>query len=166
MQVSRLPCPSFPFGAKIGFGKRGLLEKGSFQKSPFSRDSREFRDSRDFREAPNSGKERRIRPLSRDSREFRDFRDSRDSSSEKTPFVMTPFSGPEKTGFLANRVFACVTPAIFVIFVVFRGLRSKALVFVDRVSIRRFRRFRQNPLFSVGGKDPVWLRPRFCPPDP
>ena len=45
----------------IGFGKRGLLEKGSFQKSPFSRDSR----------------------------------DSRDSSSEKTPFVMTPFSGPE-----------------------------------------------------------------------
>ena len=26
---------------------KGLLEKGSFQKSPFSRDSREFRDSRD-----------------------------------------------------------------------------------------------------------------------
>ena len=35
---------------KVGFGERGLLEKGSFQKSPFSRDSREFRDSRDFRE--------------------------------------------------------------------------------------------------------------------
>ena len=35
------------------FGKRGLLEKGSFQKSPFSRDSREFRDSRDFREPPD-----------------------------------------------------------------------------------------------------------------
>ena len=33
--------------------------------------------------------------FSRDSREFRDFRDSRDSSREKTPFVMTPFSGPE-----------------------------------------------------------------------
>ena len=79
----------------IGFGKRGLLEKGSFQKSPFSRDSREFRDSRDFRESPNSGKQRRIRPFSRDSREFRDSRDSRDPSSEKTPFVMTPFSGPE-----------------------------------------------------------------------
>ena len=29
----------------LGFGKRGLLEKGSFQRSPFSRDSREFRDS-------------------------------------------------------------------------------------------------------------------------
>ena len=38
----------------VGFGKRGLLEKGSFQKSPFSRDSREFRDSRDFREPPES----------------------------------------------------------------------------------------------------------------
>ena len=31
----------------------------------------------------------------RDSRDFGDFRDSRDSSSEKTLFVMTPFSGPE-----------------------------------------------------------------------
>ena len=75
--------------------KKGLLEKGSFQKSPFSRDSREFRDSRDSREPPDCGKQRRVRPSSRDSREFRDFRDSRDSSSEKTPFVMTPFSGPE-----------------------------------------------------------------------
>ena len=77
---------------QVGFGKRGLLEKGSFQKSPFSRDSREFRDSRDFREPPDCGKQRTSRPSSRDSREFRD---SRDSSSEKTPFVMTPFSGPE-----------------------------------------------------------------------
>ena len=83
--------------SEIGFGRRGLLEKGSFQKSPFSRDSREFRDSRDFREPPDCGKQRRIRPFSRDSREFRDFRDSRDSSSEKTPFVMTPSSGPEET---------------------------------------------------------------------
>ena len=72
--------------------KRGLLEKGSFQKSPFSRDSRDFRDSRVFRESPDL---RRIRPSSRDSRELRGFRDSRDSSSEKTPFGMTPFSGPE-----------------------------------------------------------------------
>ena len=40
--------------ASLGFGKRGLLEKGSLQKSPF-RDSREYRDSRDFREAPDSG---------------------------------------------------------------------------------------------------------------
>ena len=38
------------------FRKRGILEKGSFQKSPFSRDSREFRDSRDFREHPDCGK--------------------------------------------------------------------------------------------------------------
>ena len=50
--------------------QRGLWEKRSFQKSPFSRDSREFRDSRD----------------------------SRESHIEKTPFVMTPFSGPESQG--------------------------------------------------------------------
>ena len=31
----------------------------------------------------------------RDSREFRGFRDSRDSSTEKAPFVMAPFSGPD-----------------------------------------------------------------------
>ena len=34
--------------------------------------------------------------FSRDSRKFRGLRDSRDSSSEKTPFVMTPFSCPEQ----------------------------------------------------------------------
>ena len=74
------------------------MEKGSFQKSPFSREFREFRDSRDSREPPDCGKQRRLRPFSRDSREFRDFRDSRDFSSEKTPFVMTPFSGPDLRG--------------------------------------------------------------------
>ena len=87
----------------VGFGKRGLLEKGlekgSFQKSPFSRDCRDFRDSRDSRESPDCGKQRRIRPFSRDSREVRDFRDSRDSSSEKTPFVMTPFFRSRNRGF-------------------------------------------------------------------
>ena len=72
------------------------MEKGSFQKSPFSRDSRDFRDSSVFREPAGCGKQRRFRPFSRDSREFRDFRDSRDFSSEKTPFVMTPFSIPEQ----------------------------------------------------------------------
>ena len=65
-------------------------KRGSLQKSPFSRDSREFRDSRGFRESPD-WKIRRIRPFSRESKEFGDLRDSRDSSSEKTPFVMTPF---------------------------------------------------------------------------
>ena len=75
----------------VGFGKGGLLEKGSFQKSPFSRDSREVRDSR---EPPDSGKSRRIRPFSRDSRESRDFRDSRDSSSEKDPFRNDHFFRP------------------------------------------------------------------------
>ena len=76
------------FQGSFGSGKRGLLEKGSFQESPFSRDSRELRDAR---ESPDCVKQRRIRPFSRGSREFRD---SGDSSSEKTPFVMTPFFGP------------------------------------------------------------------------
>ena len=49
--------------------------KSSFQKSPFSRDSRG---------PPECGRQRRIGPY---SREFRDFRDS---CSEKTAFVMTP----------------------------------------------------------------------------
>ena len=79
----------------LGFGKGGLLEKGSFQKSQFSRDSREFRDSRDFKEPPDPGKQRRIQPFSRDARESRDFRASRGSSTEKTPFGMAPFSGPD-----------------------------------------------------------------------
>ena len=73
------------YGFKLGFGKRGLLEKGSFQKSPCL----EIPENREILEnPPNCGKQRRIRPSSRDSREFRDFRDSR----EETPFVMTPFS--------------------------------------------------------------------------
>ena len=54
--------------------KKGLLEKGSFQKSPFSRDSREVGDSR---EPTDCGKQRRIRPFSGHSRE------SRDSLSER-----------------------------------------------------------------------------------
>ena len=66
--------------------------------------------------------------------------------------------GGAKTGVLANRVFACVTPAIFVIFAVFRGLKSKLLVFVDR----------ECPfvIFAVFVKTPCFrLRPRFCPPE-
>ena len=52
----------------FGFGKRCLLEKGSFQESLFlQRFYREFRDSRG---SPDCGKQRRIRPFSRDSREF------------------------------------------------------------------------------------------------
>ena len=51
----RAPCRFIEaiFRTEIGFGKRGLLEKRSFQKSPSSRDFREFRDSR---EPPERGK--------------------------------------------------------------------------------------------------------------
>ena len=62
--------------ALILLGKRGLLEKGSFQKCPycpFSRDSREFRESRDL----PVWETKKIRQFSRDSR---------GSASEKTPF--------------------------------------------------------------------------------
>ena len=76
----------------ILFGNIGL---GVFSEKSISRDPRELRDSRVSREFSDCGKERRFRPFSRDSRKFRDFRDSRDFSSEKTPFVMTPFSGPD-----------------------------------------------------------------------
>ena len=68
-------------GSLLRFGKRCLLEKGSFHKCACSRDTREFRDSRDLiLENPQivEKKKRRIRPF---SREFRDFGDSRDSSS-------------------------------------------------------------------------------------
>ena len=56
---ARKPCATIICGCR----KRGLLEKGSFQKSPVSRD---FRDSR---EPSECGKQRRIRPFSRDCRE-------------------------------------------------------------------------------------------------
>ena len=70
----------------IGFRKRGLLEKGSFQKSPFSRDFREFRDSRVFREPPDCGKQG-------DSDRFLEIVENLEIleiSTVKRPFVMTP----------------------------------------------------------------------------
>ena len=39
----------------FGFGNGGLLDKGSFQKSPFSRDSRVSRDSREPQTVENKG---------------------------------------------------------------------------------------------------------------
>ena len=55
-----------------GFGKRGLWEKGSFQKSPFSRDSRDRREPPDWKTKENL-------TICRDSRECGDFRDSGES---------------------------------------------------------------------------------------
>ena len=68
--------------------------------------------------------------------------------------LATQFGGVQ-TGFLANRARACVTRAVFVIFVIFRSGGANPLVFVDRMHIRHFRHFRQNPLFSAGCKNPV-----------
>ena len=98
----------------FGFGKRGLWKRGLFRTIHFL----EILENLEIlemlaREPPDCGKQRRLRPFSRDSREFRDFRNSRDSSSEKTPFVMTPFSGPESwhTSFLLVMV-AVICPAL------------------------------------------------------
>ena len=78
---------------KIGIGKRGLFEKGSFSKCRFSRDLGELRDSRDPPECgKNKGESDHFLQF---FREFRDFRDSRDPFSEKTPSRNDPFSVPE-----------------------------------------------------------------------
>ena len=53
---------------------------------------------------------------------------------------------------LASRASACVMRPTFAIFIVFRALRSKGLVFVDRLYIRHFRRFRQDPCSWKGHK--------------
>ena len=77
----------------IGFGKRGHLEKGSFQKCPFSGDFREFRRFYKFKRSPRVWKTKE-NPTIFQLEIFRDSLDSpfdsRDSSSEKTLFVITP----------------------------------------------------------------------------
>ena len=72
------------------FAKRGLFRKVHFQEIL---ENLEILEILENPQTVENG--RRIRSFSRDFRESRDFRDSRASSSEKTPFVMTPFSGPE-----------------------------------------------------------------------
>ena len=68
---------------------------------------------------------------------------------------------------LVNHASARGTPAIFVIFVVPRGLSSKALVLLVRTQIRRFRRFpSKTPLFWRGKGTALpkapFLGPRKC----
>ena len=67
-----------------------VRKKGSFQKSPFSRDSREFRDSRDFREPPDCGKQRRIRSFSKDSLENLEIVEDLEIPPVKSPFRNGP----------------------------------------------------------------------------
>ena len=84
------------------FWKRGLFRKVNFL------EILENLEILEFLENPQTEKERSFRPFSRDSRELRAFRDSRDFSSAKTPFVMTPFSGPDKDRERANRALVIV----------------------------------------------------------
>ena len=60
--------------------------------------------------------------------------------------------GEQKTVPLVSHAFARGTPAIFVIFVVSRGLSSKALDLLVRTQIRHFRRFRPKPPLFRGTK--------------
>ena len=85
--------PRDPSGSEKGvFWKRGLFRKVHFLEILENLEILEILENPQTLE--NKGDFQKS-PFSRDSREFRDFRDSRDFSSGKTPFVMTPFSGPE-----------------------------------------------------------------------
>ena len=77
----------------VSGSERGLLEKGSFQQLHFLEmlDNLELLE---ILESPRVRKRKGSLPISRDSR---DFRGSKASSSEKTPGLMDPFSGPEVT---------------------------------------------------------------------
>ena len=88
--------PRHGFWYKVGFGRRFFLEKGSvFSQKPLSREFREFRSKileslENPRTVENKGEPDHCVEI------LENFRDSRDSSSEKTPFEMTPFSGADK----------------------------------------------------------------------
>ena len=84
------------------------------------------------------------------------------------PGIFSHFSGLSKVEMvlLANGHFAGGTPAIFVIFVDFRGLEEQNPLFVwVKCTIRIFASFRQNHLFSAGGKTTVFQNDRFDKPE-
>ena len=57
--------------------------------------------------------------------------------------------GEQETVPLVNHAFACVTPAIFVVFVDFTGSAQQSLVLLVRTRICHFRRIRQNALLKA-----------------
>ena len=72
----------------------------------------------------------------------------------------------EQTRLFLNHAFAWVTSAIFVIFVVFGGLRSEALVFSGlECKFVIYRRFRQNGPFLAGDKNKVYQKHGLCHPE-
>ena len=84
-------CRSAGRKSASGFGQKGSFGKGCFQKSHFL----EILENLEILERPQTVKNKgQSQSFSRDSRECRDCRDFRDSSSEKTPFVVTPFPVP------------------------------------------------------------------------
>ena len=73
----------------------------------------------------------------------------------------------EQTRLFLNHAFAWVTPAIFVIFVVFGSTvwGAKPLSSLGRMQIRHFRRFRQNGPFLAGDKNTVYQKHGLCHPE-
>ena len=85
------------FNKKSGSEKGVIWKRGLFRKVHFL-EILENLEILEILENPQTVENKeRIRHHFLEILENLDFRDSRDSSSEKTPFVMTPFSGPEKT---------------------------------------------------------------------
>ena len=72
-----------------------------------------------------------------------------------------PIFREEQARLFLNQALAWVTPATFVIFVVFWG--AKPLFSVSRMQIRHFRSFRQDDPFLAGDKSTVY-QTRFVPP--
>ena len=73
--------------------------------------------------------------------------------------------GVAKTMFLSNGGFAWVAPAIFVIFVGFRGLRNKAPCFCGLNLNRHFRHFSSKPPVFVRGQKHRFQKDRFHNPE-
>ena len=57
---------------------------------------------------------------------------------------------------LENHAFACGTPTIFVIFIVFTESEQQSPCLLARTQIRDLLRFRQNPLFLPGENGTVY----------
>ena len=72
-----------------------------------------------------------------------------------------------QTLLLVNHAFACMTPAIFVIFVVFTGSEEHSLFYwVERkdFEIWYFHCFRQDQICLVGDKGTIYQKHVFCDP--
>ena len=91
-------CPADILSNLCGFTQNRFWKKGSFWKRGLFKNVHclEYLENLEIFEVLEIPRAWKTRRKCAASREFRDFRDSRGSSSEKTPFIMTPFSGPRQ----------------------------------------------------------------------